>query len=668
MKHFVSKKLILTPFIWVFLLGCSKPELIVADLTLLLTNTETIAVESGTLGGGTYKKMNPLTLRNTEFELMPDRMVRVCFTDTAGGADFSPIRAGLPPSWEKCKMLKMDFENENNFEVSAAFGIRGRWLRAMKEFTLSPGENKIISYPLDELSLIGSSELPFAPSLIALEATGKTKKWSLKIKSLVLETNKNWKLEPVVDRYGQRKKTSWKGKITDDKILKESLLSNAKIELNNIPARDEFGGIKSKKMNASGFFRYEKVEDKWWLVTPGGHLFWSLGVTGIRSKNDKTDVTRVLRREFMFDYLPEKDGAFASAWVGNDKFSFYYLNLLRKYGKIDNWRTHVFERLNRWGINTIGNWSEDSLLYRSEIPFTKSFDTKIPGYEEGSGVSDFFHPGWVAAVDSVCSEALRFKNNKYLLGYFVDNEQGWGKGAFSGFLETLSDSSQSRKVWVEMLQKKYKTVESLNLQLRTTFSSWFEIQLLKDRTIFPRLKEDIVAFETAFAAQYFRVVSSSLKKYDPNHLYLGCRFTRQPKPLHIMQTAGKYCDVITVNVYTFITEELEIWHNATRKPILIGEHHVPLASERQFPPNYKCLTEEDRKAFYLNYVERWAKMPFSLGCHWYQFADQHLTGRSTNGECQTVGLVDITDQPYSHMIESVNAASLKMYEWHSGTK
>lgn len=58
-------------------------------------------------------------------------------------------------------------------------------------------------------------------------------------------------------------------------------------------------------------------------------------------------------------------------------------------------------------------------------------------------------------------------------------------------------------------------------------------------------------------------------------------------------------------------------------------------------------------------------MNFSLGCHWYQFVDQQLTGRVGNGECQTVGLIDVTDQPYKHMIQVINQASLKMYEWHS---
>ncbi len=644
--------------------ACAQKKIYFADLTALLEDKSTPSVSTGNFGGGNTEKSKAVSLKNTTCLLKQVGTIDLTFSDSTGGIDMTPDRIGLPAFWGNCTSLRIELQNENEFPVSVSFGIRGRWLRAMNEQTILPGKKAILSHSLEELALIGSTEAPFSPTYIALEAAGKAKEWKLNIQSISLEYQENLIHHSLVDRYGQRKMTDWPDKITSDNMLKESLQKEQHIALVPLSGRDEFGGILGEKLKSTGFFRYEKVKNKWWLVTPDGNLFWSLGVTGIRPKNDKTDVTWVKGREFMFDYLPEKDGQFADAWVGDDKFSFFYLNLLRKYKRIDNWRTHVFERLNNWGINTIGNWSEDSLLFQSKIPFTKSFDTKIPGYAAGHGVPDFFNPGWVNGVDSVCREALLFKDNKYLLGYFVDNEQGWGRGDFSGFLETLSDSSFSRKIWEQNLQAKYRTIEELNQQNKTSFSSWNEIRLLKDRNLFPLLRKDIIAFETAFAEQYFNIVSGVLKKYDPNHLYLGCRFTRQPKPLHIMQTAGKYCDVITVNVYTFVEKELEIWHQATQKPILIGEHHVPLASERQFPPNYKCFPESERKEYYLKYVERWAKMPFSLGCHWYQFADQHLTGRSTNGECQTVGLVDITDQPYRHLIEVVNKASVNIYEWH----
>jgi agarase len=124
--------------------------------------------------------------------------------------------------------------------------------------------------------------------------------------------------------------------------------------------------------------------------------------------------------------------------------------------------------------------------------------------------------------------------------------------------------------------------------------------------------------------------------------------------------------VITVNVYAYapVREDMEAWHEATGRPILIGEHHVALKSERQYPLRWQVFTEKERYDYYLNYARTWAEMPYSLGCHWYQFADQHLTGRASNGENQIIGFVDITDQPYPQMTKASRNISASMYAWH----
>jgi hypothetical protein len=264
--------------------------------------------------------------------------------------------------------------------------------------------------------------------------------------------------------------------------------------------------------------------------------------------------------------------------------------------------------------------------------------------------------------------AVLFRDNPFLLGYFVDNEQGWGHGDFAGILDILPDTAASRREWLKILKQYYPDPQAVGVACGRSISSWDEAMRINSPMHYEKLKSAVLDFETRFARQYFSTIKSALKKYDPNHLYLGCRFTRQLKPWHVMQTAGQYCDVVTVNVYTFVEDEMKKWHAATGRPILIGEHHAPLASSRQFPPNYKAFPEGERQAYYLNYVQRWARMPFSLGCHWYQFADQHLTGRSTDGECQTVGLVDITDSPHRHMIEVMQRVSGMMYQWHEQSK
>jgi hypothetical protein len=178
--------------------------------------------------------------------------------------------------------------------------------------------------------------------------------------------------------------------------------------------------------------------------------------------------------------------------------------------------------------------------------------------------------------------------------------------------------------------------------------------------------EDMRAFETHYAQTYFRLIARALKAQDPNHLYMGCRFVRMPPHAGIVAAAGRYADAMSVNCYA-ITPDRDAftwWHETSGKPIVIGEHHLPLDSPRQLPPLYRNFTAEERRLYYVRFIQDWAKMPFSLGAHWFQHADQPLTGRVSDGENQLIGLVDITDEPHMDLVDAIREATAGMYAWH----
>lgn len=652
-------------FLLTYSCTAEKKEISASFLPMQQKGKEKV-VSTGAFGGGSFNKTEKITLRSASFILGEQNTLTLIVEGKSGGIEFVPDVVDFSRSWEKYNTLETSVRNINDFPIVVHFGIKGRWIRQMDSVRIESGKAVKISRSLDELPLLAPKDAPFTPSFITYEIiTGNAEGGRLEINSLILSEKETMKYTPVVDRFGQRKKGNWKNKITNESGLYNSLNTTANTEAGP-DQKDIYGGIiTGEKKEVPGFFRCKNINGKWWFITPEGNIFWSLGVTGVRPKNTGSDVTSVTDREFMFEYLPERDGKYKDAWEGNDLFSFYYLNILRKYGSVGKWRENVFSRLSNWGLNTIGNWSEDSLLIQAEIPFTGSIVTRDKRFHLKGGLCDYFDPAWVNFVDSTMQVTAVYKNNRFLIGYFVDNEQDWGHGEYSGILSILPQESFARKEWVRLVRKYYSRLDLLNSRCNTTFATWEEVYMLNDSNLFPKLKNEIIEFETLFAEQYFKTIASALKRYDPNHLYLGCRFTRKLKPRHILKTAARYSDVITVNVYSFVEEEMLLWHDITRKPILIGEHHVPLKSERQFPPNYRCFDEEERRAYYVWYVQTWAKMPFSLGCHWYQFADQPLTGRSTDGECQTVGLVDVTDQPYIHLTESIRKVSGNMYRWHN---
>jgi hypothetical protein len=52
--------------------------------------------------------------------------------------------------------------------------------------------------------------------------------------------------------------------------------------------------------------------------------------------------------------------------------------------------------------------------------------------------------------------------------------------------------------------------------------------------------------------------------------------------------------------------------------------------------------------------------------HWFQYADQPVSGRLLDGENSHVGLVGITDIPFGGFVEAVRAANLQAVQGMQG--
>ncbi|ABG41153.1 Agarase [Paraglaciecola sp. T6c] len=95
----------------------------------------------------------------------------------------------------------------------------------------------------------------------------------------------------LIDKYGQNAKQSTPLDVHSDAQLKqqadEELAKLAKSS--GMPDRSRFGGYtKAPKREATGFFRTEKVDGKWWMVDPDGYLFFSHGPANVRMANMST--------------------------------------------------------------------------------------------------------------------------------------------------------------------------------------------------------------------------------------------------------------------------------------------------------------------------------------------------------------------------------------------
>lgn len=512
--------------------------------------------------------------------------------------------------------------------------------------------------------------------------------------------------DKIVDPLGQFALAEWPGKMKNEaefaqrRSAEEAAIARAPA----LPDRDEYGGwAAGPAMPATGFFRAAKRESKWWLVTPGGHLFLSFGVNSITTTEGDT-ITE--GREQMFQWLPAKGDPLAAHFRENRdwealglkikhhmgrSFNFYSANLQRKYGKdwYEAWKATALARLRAWGYNTIGNWSDPQLYGARKIPYTATIDpwpaaAKDQTFAEVSSGNDYwkrmadpFDPRYAEALDrGIREQALRYRDDPWCLGYFVDNEMSWGSmknersryGLALGALALKSDSP-AKRTFARDLQTKYVEISKLNQAWHVNIASW---QALLDRPFQPAgelnsaMQEDLRAFSKEFARQYFRTVIGILKKYDPNHLYLGPRFAGHTR--ESVEACGELCDVVSFNIYRpkVVPSDWTVL-SGIDKPVLIGEFHMGALDRGMFHTGLVPSEDQaDRARMYQEYVRSVVDHPLMVGCHYFKYADEPLTGRPGDGENYNIGVVSVTDTPYPEFLAAAEAVHAEAYQRRAG--
>ena len=505
----------------------------------------------------------------------------------------------------------------------------------------------------------------------------------------------------IVDRFGQYTRASWDGKIgSEDELQRERVEEEQTLRgwLSALPPVDRYGGLlEGPSFRAAGFFRTERRAGRWWLVTPEGHGFFSLGIDVV---SPDVGATFVEGREFMFAGLPEPSDPLAARYGHADErlglpaqhgrqydhgrsFDFYAANLQRKYGPdyLPVWRRTALDRLRAWGFNTIGNWSEPRLFERHEMPNVVPIHTHGNFAKVSSGsdwwgkMPDPFDPAFAAAVDEIVAKAAStYRDDPYLIGYFVDNELAWGMGqaadprihyGLAAEALKLGTASPAKSAFIGQLVEKYRDIEKLIAAWGITASSWEELRE-QDLTLSsaslarPALTEDLRAFTALFAETYFRTVAEAVHRHDPHHLYLGSRF--QARTLEAVAACAKYCDVDSFNVYRENLSGEEWAHfDALGKPALIGEFQFGSTDTGLFWPGlFDVAAEEERGPAYAGYLRSARTNPDIVGVHWFQYVDEPLTGRLLDGENGHMGFVSVTDTPYPGLVSASRAANLAL--------
>ncbi len=493
---------------------------------------------------------------------------------------------------------------------------------------------------------------------------------------------------PFVDEFGQYKHKDWKGKVHSFKALKDIAQQNAetlKVYKTGAKDRSTYGGWSAgPKLKATGFFRTERHNGKWWMVDPEGYLFWTAGVNCVSPRSTRTGFTG---REHYFEKLPAKDSeygdfygtggrtshGFYSKMDKYESFNFYKSNLYKVYGEawLDNFKDLVHKRFKSWGLNTIGFVSDPGAIAQQKTPYVGSIwirnTPKIEGSQGFWGkFHDVFDPEFRKAVKISMEAQKQGAGDPWCIGYFVDNELAWGDlGSLAIGTLKSPETQPAKQEFIKDLKKKYSTIMALNEVWGTTHESWDGLLKTTSAPDNTKAEKDILTFYEKIADTYFKTLKEELNQIAPNQNYLGCRFAWANNDV-VLTAASKYMDIMSFNKYEYSVEHIGL-PEGVDKPIMIGEFHFGALDRGSFHVGIKeAKNQSERGELYKDYIQGALRNPLIVGAHWFQYIDEPLTGRF-DGENYNVGLIDICDNPYEELVAKIRETTYNMYDYRMNT-
>ncbi|HUS72243.1 MAG TPA: beta-galactosidase [Sedimentisphaerales bacterium] len=491
---------------------------------------------------------------------------------------------------------------------------------------------------------------------------------------------------PFIDEFGQYIHKDWPGKThsleelkAHDKAEEKDLTVNP-----SPPDRNKYGGwTDGPKLKATGFFRVQKYKGKWWLIDPQGRLFWSHGIDCVQSAN----ATPITDREHYYSNLPKADSLFSTfysrgSWAPHGyykdhspyrTYDFSQANFLQKYGPTweQDFAAITHRRLKSWGLNTIANWSDAKIYLMRKTPYVATISYSARNLEGSQGYwgkfYDVFDPSFRDALRRRLErEKSASASDPWCIGYFVHNELSWGDETSLAVAALISPVDQpAKKVFIEDLKAKYKTIDKLNTAWGTDHTSWDALLQSTQAPDKKKAHDDLTAFYTRTAEAYFEIIREEVKKIAPNQLYMGCRFAWVND--RAARAATKFCDIVSYNRYSYSVENHRLPDDIDM-PVIIGEFHFGALDRGMFHTGLrKTANQQDRADKYKSYVQGALRNPYIVGTHWFQYKDQATTGRG-DGENYQIGFIDICDRPYPETVQACREVGYTMYEYRLNTK
>ncbi len=313
------------------------------------------------------------------------------------------------------------------------------------------------------------------------------------------------------------------------------------------------GAATTTQSNPGGFFTLTQRDGHWWLATPEGRPFFSIGLNHIDPAS--------LRYPENIEIWREKYGGSTTRWI----------------------KESVVPNLKQWGFNTVG-WVQEVTVrqWRHSRPFTNDeyralglpFCHLLPfteshQWEQHTRNFDFRNSEWEDWTDYVArSHCAELSVDPNLVGYFYSDCPTW--------IHTRAHNEWRGPI--------------------------FDPERLKAESGRRELAE--------LAVRYYKTTHDAIRRHDPHHLILGDRYeANAPIAAEVVEAALPYVDVLAFQDFREPLGYLADWHKRTGKPVLLAD-----AAKIQ-PPDPSGGFVRNNGEWYAEVLEGLYENPGCIGFH-----------------------------------------------------
>lgn len=395
-----------------------------------------------------------------------------------------------------------------------------------------------------------------------------------------------------------------------------------------------------ERQEATGRFYVKQIDGRWWIIDPEGYVSYMRGVTSFRHGSSSRNAK-----------------AFKERFQDNDQV----------------WITTSQKELAEVGIHATGAFCTDA--YGPMVTYNKSHDAaplvlcpsfgflskfrsanysgKWPGGNENLKAAFALDEKWGSWCQTYLagSEFSNYRGNKYVFGFFSDNEIPFNQSLLKDLLNVTDTSDPFRQKAVEWMKSK-------------------GVSNPASGSVTTALAQEFIGH---VADCYYKGVREAVDLADKKLMYVGTRLHGSPKYIQsVVEAAGRYCDIVSINYYSRWDVELDTkvkdWNTWAKRPFMVTEFYTKGVEDSWKDweiPNTSgagwCVrTQADRAYCYQHFTLGLLEAKNCVGWTWFKYQDDD---GSDNSNCPAnKGLYDNAYLQYPILAKFMKEVNFNVYD------